>query len=115
MRITITDKESRLLIGAIEKITFNRSIGLSKEELMMLDRLSDRILDENSRETTKAQTAAAKKATDTRVQRAKKKIESAINILRMEGRSITIYSVSKEAGVSYNTAIKYKDLIDANC
>jgi uncharacterized membrane protein len=53
-----------------------------------------------------------KRATNARTQKAKEKIENAINILRMENRPITIYSVSKESGVSYNTASKYSKLIN---
>jgi predicted transcriptional regulator len=45
---------------------------------------------------------------------AKSKIETAVNIMRMYNEKITIYSVAKEAKVSYNTASKYKDFILKN-
>ena len=45
---------------------------------------------------------------------AKKKIETAVNMMRMFNQKITIYSVAKEAKVSYNTASKYKEFILTN-
>lgn len=42
------------------------------------------------------------------------KIETAINLMRMYNKRITVYSVAKEAEVSYNTANKYKDFILRN-
>jgi len=50
---------------------------------------------------------ATQKATEARTKRAKKKIDNAINILRLENKPITHYSISKVAGVSYNTVKKY--------
>jgi len=50
---------------------------------------------------------AAHKATQIRQERVKRKIQDAMNILRLEGREITPYAVAKVAGVSYNTAKKY--------
>jgi len=52
---------------------------------------------------------AAKKATATRVTKTKKKIESAINMLRLENRKITPYSIASYSGVSFNTVKKYVD------
>ena len=50
---------------------------------------------------------AAAAATKIRQARAKEKIQNAINLLKLEGKEITAYSVAKTAGVSYNTARKY--------
>jgi len=50
---------------------------------------------------------SAHRATAIRQQRAKEKIQNAINLLKLEGKEITAYSVAKTAGVSYNTARKY--------
>lgn len=57
---------------------------------------------------------ATKKATKIRQETAKKKIEASVNMMRMFNQKITVYSVSKEAQVSYNTALKYKDFIKQN-
>jgi len=50
---------------------------------------------------------SAKKATEIRVKRTKEKINNAINLLNLENKEITPYSVAKTAGISYNTAKKY--------
>jgi len=63
---------------------------------------------------TEKKTNATKKATKTRQETAKKKIEASVNMMRMFNQKITIYSVAKEAQVSYNTASKYRDFITKN-
>lgn len=63
---------------------------------------------------THKKTNATKKATKIRQEVAKKKIEASVNMMRMFNQKITIYSVAKEAQVSYNTALKYKDYITQN-
>ena len=112
MRITIDDNQAMILIEAISKITMRHYENLTKEELMTLDRISDKIEDEQRREVSPKKKKAMIEATNARIRKAKEKIENAINILRMEDRPITIYSVSKESGVSYNTASKYSELIN---
>lgn len=56
---------------------------------------------------------ATKNANAAKLQKSKKKIENAINLLRMENKKITVYSVSQVAKVSFNTAKKYKEFIDS--
>jgi Fic family protein len=50
---------------------------------------------------------ASASATEARIKKAKEKVDNAINILRMENKKITRYSISKMSGVSYNTIKKY--------
>ena len=60
---------------------------------------------------------AAAKATEARTKQAKEKIDNAINILRLENKKITHYSISKMSAVSYNTVKKYlsdDDIISFN-
>ena len=57
---------------------------------------------------------AADKATAARTAKAKKKIQNAINILRMENKKITHYSIAKTAEVSYTTVKKYISIEDIN-
>lgn len=111
MRITINDNQAALLIEAISKVTMGHYDNLTKDELMTLDRLSDKIEDEQDKEISPKKQKAMIEATNARIKKAKKKIENSINILRMENRPITIYSVVKKSGVSYNTASKYSKLI----
>ena len=56
---------------------------------------------------SKKKTKSAHRATAIRQQRAKEKIQNAINLLKLEGKEITPYRIAKTAGVSYNTARKY--------
>lgn len=50
---------------------------------------------------------ASETATRARSTKAKEKIQNAINILRMEGKNITHYSIAQMSGVSFNTVKKY--------
>lgn len=50
---------------------------------------------------------ATVEANRSKVSESKKKINNAINLLRLESKEITPYAVAKTAGISYNTAKKY--------
>lgn len=50
---------------------------------------------------------ASETATRARSNKAKEKIQNAINILRMENKNITHYSIAQMSGVSFNTVKKY--------
>ena len=50
---------------------------------------------------------ATREATESRTKAAKEKIQNAINILRMENKKITHYSISQVAEVSFVTVKKY--------
>ena len=53
---------------------------------------------------------SARTATMARTAKAKEKIQNAINILRMENKKLTHYSIAKQAEVSYLTVKKYISL-----
>jgi hypothetical protein len=55
---------------------------------------------------------ATKEARAANTQKAKKKIENAINLLRIEGANISEYSDSKKSGCSINTVKKYREFIN---
>ena len=55
---------------------------------------------------------ATMKATQVRSDRAIEKINNAINLLHLENKAITHYSIAKTAGVSFNTVKKYIPDID---
>jgi len=48
-----------------------------------------------------------KKARAVKTTKTKEKIQNAINLLRLQGKPINAYQVSKMSGVAYNTARKY--------
>jgi response regulator of citrate/malate metabolism len=51
--------------------------------------------------------SASEKATKARTKKAKEKIQTAIDILRMENKKITHYSITQTSGVSFTTVKKY--------
>ena len=63
------------------------------------------------KEPTIKQREATKKATKIRQQKAKEKIENAVNILRMENKPINNNSVKRVSGCSINTVKKYTEFI----
>ena len=56
-----------------------------------------------------AKNTASEKATKARTKKAKEKIQTAIDILRMSNKKITHYSIAQECGVSFTTVKKYLD------
>lgn len=64
-----------------------------------------------AKSTTKQQ-KSAQKATKIRSDKAREKIENAINILRLEQKPINCNSVAVASGCSINTVRKYKEMID---
>jgi len=50
---------------------------------------------------------SAKRAAKSKAEKAKEKVISAVNLLKLQGEEITAYKVAKNAKVSYNTAKKY--------
>ncbi len=74
--------------------------------------LADEILKEYHKPIKTTKRNATKNATLAKIETTKKKLESTINLMRLEGKKISVYSVAKESGVSYNTAKKYDYLLE---
>lgn len=55
---------------------------------------------------------ATEKATKVRSDRAKEKIQNAINLLQFENKAITHYSIANVSGVSFNTVKKHIPNLD---
>jgi Trp operon repressor len=85
------------LIEILNKHTQNDTV---KRILSLLNGLEER-------KTSIRIAEATSKATESRTAKAKEKIQNAINILRMENKKMTHYSIAKTAGVSYSTVKKY--------
>ena len=62
--------------------------------------------------STAKQQKSAQRATKVRSDRARAKIENAINLLRIENKDINCNSVAVLSGCSINTVRKYKEMID---
>ena len=103
MRITINKEEAeelKKLINSRSRIKLGRIVKEIEEQENRT--ISDKL-------KSGAETARKKRTEDT-----KKKIESAINLLEIGNQKITVYSVSKLAGVSFNTCKKenIKEMIE---
>lgn len=96
MRITLNDDEVQELMKAI-----------SKSNYPLYTKLQKQYNDDINRDITKKQ-SSIQEATKYREHTAKAKIINAINILRLEDKEITTYSIAKVSGCSYNTVKKYQ-------
>jgi len=65
------------------------------------------LLEKGERVISRKKQESAKKALKIKVTKTKEKIQNAINLLRLQGKPINAYQVSKLSGVAYNTAQKY--------
>jgi len=115
MRITLAEDEADKIAFSIREIIRNGLMVnlIGEEQMTALDELRQKIEVAQERKTPVKKQKAIKKANTIRTNRAKSKIVNALNMMRLENRPITVYAVAKEASVSYNTAVKYADLIKA--
>lgn len=99
MRFTLEKVEAEKTVQALNR-TGEKEIAKKLLEQIAVDETKDK-----TKKYKSAERAAKKRADD-----AKEKIVNARNILTLENKKITIYSIAKEADVSYQTAKKYKEL-----
>jgi len=106
MRLTVTIEEYLLI-----------QLGLKAYQEKMDDIEIDDLLNKIEKQfkqsfvTSSLKRNATKKATYTRMDNAKEKIRNAIDLMNLLNQKITINSVAKESGVSYNTVKKYSYLL----
>jgi len=87
---------------------------VSEEDLIMFNEMKEKINNPKKIKISDKKYSASIVATEARTAKAKEKIQNAINILRMQNKKLTHYSIAKESGVSYTTVKKYisiKDII----
>jgi len=95
MRLTLNSDEVQELIQL-----------LSTQHPRLCSKLSLQYQENICRNLSKKQ-SSIQEATKSRERTAKNKILNAINILRLQGKDITLYAITKESGCSYNTVKKY--------
>ena len=95
MRLTLNDDEVLELMKAI-----------SKSNYPLYTKLKIQFDSDISKDITKKQ-LSIQEATKHRTATAKAKIINAMNMLRLENKSLTAYQVAKISGCSYNTVKKY--------
>ena len=110
-RLDLSSIEVKALLNIFEQIQSNKQLQEELEYLIKNKQIFKQI--KKLYKSSKKQ-EAMRKATEHRSTIAKEKINNAINILRMENKNISIYSLSKTSGVAYNTIKKYisKELLE---
>lgn len=98
MRLTFTEDEFYSMLESLKKVDLNMAN-------MLLNKKIDYA---NSITSTKRN--ATKNATKAKVQNTKDKIINSLNLMRLEGKKITTYTIAKESGVSFNSCKKYEYL-----
>lgn len=109
-RIDLEKYEMEMLLRVlqgIDAIATEDKMLLINEEEYFYNLLKEKILNPKEIKYSMNKYAAAAKATESKTKKAKEKILNAINILRMEDKPITNYSIAKTSGVSFNTVKKY--------
>jgi len=107
-RINLTETEYELFKKYILLDEMDQEIKeIQKNGFDMYDNLIEKITNPTEVKFSVKKSIAADKATEVRSKRAKAKIENAINILRMENKPITYYSISKMGRVAFTTVQKY--------
>lgn len=96
MRISLSDRE----IAALSKL-------LEREECSVCRHILEKIHVEKQKPTHPNKIKAAEKARRSRAALTKKKVENAINLLRLYGEKIEYESIAREANVSMASAKKY--------
>ena len=102
-RINLTYEEHRELLECFVKSTasFER---LKKNEILYKKVVKPKEIYSNENKIK-----AMQKATETRSNKAKKKIDKAIKTLQAQNKVITHYSIMKESSVAFQTVKKYID------
>lgn len=99
MRLTISNDE----FNTLQRI-------LIQNDITLYNRINEEFK-KSVLSKTKKKIKATTKANITKRKRSQEAVTNAVNILRLENKKITVYSVAKTAEISYNTAKQYQDFI----
>ena len=102
-RINLTYEEHRELLECFVKST------ASFERLKKNEILYKKVVKPKGIYSNENKIKAMQKATETRSNKAKKKIDKAIKTLQAQNKVITHYSIMKESSVAFQTVKKYID------
>lgn len=101
-RLDLTESEYLILI---EYFDFKRLE--EKKHIETAQTLLGKLKSPKAIEVSVKKSVASLRATEARTKKAKEKIQNAINILRMENKAFTHYSIAQCSRVSFNTVKKY--------
>jgi len=96
MRLTLSKKEVLTILTQIQDPHLQEKI--------------QKQLDADEKRDRSKKSLSAQKATKIRSDRAKAKIQNAINLLRIENKKVSYYAIAQVSGVSYSTVKKYVNL-----
>lgn len=91
-----------------------KQIEVREEDLILFNVMKDIVQNPKKIKHSIKKMIACDTATEARTVKAKEKIQNAINLLKMENKKLTYYSIAKSAGVSYVTVKKYITLDEMN-
>jgi hypothetical protein len=101
MRVTLAKNEVEDLISLLGSNSLDFSFNTCRVSLL------EKLKDEMEKPVKISKQKATRKATISKINTAKRKLESTVNLMRLEGKKININSVSRESGLAYNTVKKY--------
>ncbi len=101
MRITLSKNEVEDLMGLLGSHKIDFDFATCKNGIL------EKLRDEFEKPVRLSKQKATKKASKVKVDMSKRRLESTVNLMRLEGKKININSVSKESGLAYNTVKKY--------
>lgn len=105
MRVTLSKEEVKDLISLLDDKNLQFGFGTCRDGILK------KLRTEFDKPIKSSKQKATRKATIAKVNTAKRKLESTINLMRLEGKKINVSTVSKESGLAYNTVKKYKDFV----
>lgn len=105
-KIELTEDELSFLIVNFPIITND------EKELVNANELHKKFVSAKLHSVSEKKQQATQKATKVRSDKAREKINNAINLLHLENKPITHYSIATTSGVSYNTVKKHIPDID---
>jgi hypothetical protein len=108
MRLTLTKKEIEDLAYILYEVESHKEYG--KRAVELVKRLSYEEEKYLNSITTKKR-AATKAANNAKNNRSRRLIKKAIDSLKIDDKKVTLYSISKAANISYNTAKRHSDYI----
>jgi len=105
MRIKILDTEMTIpnkIFRELEKLRKNSKLKKAIETIIEAGEIVE----------NESKVANANKAAKAKQEQAKTKVKATINLLKEQGEEVNAYRVAKIAGISYNTARKYFNIIN---
>lgn len=112
IKVELTKEQMRLILYMSNLMMDDLVTGVSEEEKEIAKALYKKLLDATPYIPSEKKQQATQKATKVRSEKAKEKIQNAINLLQLENKAITHYSISQASGVSYNTVKKHIPNLD---